>query len=95
MSVYWRDLAACRTADDPDLWHPDGAVGRQTVAQIAAAKAVCGRCPVRVLCLEAAMAVEGGRARDGRHGIHGGLTGGERHALYQRRARQARRETAA
>lgn len=90
----WRDLAACRTADDPDLWHPIGTTG-PALLQTAQAKAMCARCPVRHDCLEAAMNAEGGQARDGRHGIHGGLTGGERHALYQRRARQARRETAA
>ena len=88
-TTWWRDQAACLTADDPDLWHPVGVTGRQARAQIAAAKAVCGRCPVQGACLEAAMAIEGGRSRDGRHGIHGGLTGGERYALARGRQETA------
>jgi hypothetical protein len=57
---------------------PDGEAGEPLVAaQVAAAKAVCRRCPVRQRCLEEAL-------ERIPYGIAGGLTAGER-----RRARAA------
>jgi WhiB family transcriptional regulator, redox-sensing transcriptional regulator len=66
----WRAVAACRHAD-PELFFPPG---RDDVAtdQIAAAKAVCARCPVCRECLAFAIAH---RQHDG---IWGGLTELER-----------------
>jgi WhiB family transcriptional regulator, redox-sensing transcriptional regulator len=66
----WRTLAACRHAD-PELFFPPG---RDDLAagQVAAAKAVCARCPVCRECLAFAIAH---RQHDG---IWGGLTELER-----------------
>ncbi|MGX1221956.1 WhiB family transcriptional regulator [Streptomyces ambofaciens] len=47
------------------------------------AKRLCfARCPVRQQCLHEAMRLEGADGKDHRHGVQGGLTGRERHALY-------------
>ena len=69
------DRGTCQTAE-PELFFPVSATGPAT-AQVAAAKAVCGGCPVRAECLRYAMQT----AQD--HGIWGGTTEEER--------RQARR----
>lgn len=66
----WRSRAACQH-EDPELFFPPGRDDVAT-AQIAAAKAVCARCPVRRQCLEFAVTH---RQRDG---IWGGLTDRER-----------------
>lgn len=66
----WRTAAACRHAD-PELFFPPGRDDVAT-AQIAAAKAVCARCPVCRECLAFAIAH---RQHDG---IWGGLTELER-----------------
>jgi hypothetical protein len=66
---------------DPDLFFPPVEVGPLCAEQIAQAKAVCARCPVRPECLRWAL--------DGLpHGIAGGLTSEERGEL---RARDRRR----
>jgi len=49
----WRRSAACRH-EDPALFFPVGATGH-AVEEIAAAKAVCARCPVRLACLRYAL----------------------------------------
>ena len=59
-------------ANDPDLWFEDG-LDRESQALQRAAKGLCGTCPVRVRCLEEAMAEEDGQNVPGRHGIRGGL----------------------
>ncbi|HEX7107560.1 MAG TPA: WhiB family transcriptional regulator [Acidothermaceae bacterium] len=69
----WRDDAACRD-EDPELFFPIGH-GPAAQAQIAAAKAVCARCPVVRECL--AWALENGQDA----GVWGGLTEEERRAL--------------
>lgn len=69
----WRHRAACRDTD-PELFHPVATTGPDYEAQVAAAKAVCGRCPVTADCLAEAL----DRIP---HGIAGGLTEHERHAL--------------
>lgn len=83
----WRADAACRPLDSA-LFFPDRMTYRND--EVARAKAVCRRCPVREQCLAAAM--------DGREkiGIWGGLTPEER-ANLRRRERRARagRETPA
>lgn len=53
------ELAACRSHDDPDLWH-DGPADQ--------ACAICRACPVRRDCLTDAL------AHDERHGVWGGAT---------------------
>ena len=49
----WRRSAACREVD-ATLFFPVGVTG-PAVPQIAEAKAVCCRCPVRLACLEYAL----------------------------------------
>jgi len=49
----WRRLAACADMD-PDAFFPVGSTGI-AVDQIAAAKEVCHRCPVRLACLQFAL----------------------------------------
>lgn len=77
------DYAACRNVDT-DVFFPTPGQSYH------AAKAVCDRCPVRSACLRRAMEAEalqvrqGGRAREARHGMFGGLTPDERHALAMR-----------
>ena len=44
----WRRHVACRR-EGPELFFPVGSVG-PALAQIAEAKAVCTRCPVREAC---------------------------------------------
>lgn len=67
----WDLLAACRDAEDPDLWFPISE--RET----ALAKAECSWCPVKAECLGCAL----DHGLD--HGIFGGLTPDERRALVR------------
>ncbi|KUL72339.1 MULTISPECIES: WhiB family transcriptional regulator [unclassified Streptomyces] len=76
----WRERAACRDVD-PDLFFPIGTAGLALV-QIAEAKAVCARCPVRDQCLR--WAVDVGQVE----GIWGGTTESERRARRRRSARE-------
>jgi WhiB family redox-sensing transcriptional regulator len=74
----FRQFAACRNAD-PELFFPIGD-GRLARRQIAAAKAVCGRCSVVADCL--VWALRTGQSE----GVWGGHTPSERRALHSRRA---------
>lgn len=68
----WRDQAACRVDHvDPELFFPAADDGPIYDAQVATAKAVCGRCSVRPACLDEALV----RIP---YGIAGGLTPEER-----------------
>lgn len=67
----WRIRAACRT-EDPELFFPTGAAGPESERQSQQAKEVCGRCMVRLDCLE--YAVLNGETE----GIWGGMTPSER-----------------
>lgn len=80
----WRQFAACR-AVDPDVMFP--APGYRDGVE--RAKSVCVPCPVRLQCLSAALAIEGGITKDHRHGIAGGLTPSQRYAEYNRRRKTA------
>jgi Transcription factor WhiB/Homeodomain-like domain len=71
MSGDWRVRAACRSGVDPETFFPASDSGPDYEAQVAAAKAVCARCPVRAACLDEALA----RIP---YGIAGGLTPEER-----------------
>ena len=66
----WRHRAVCRDVN-PELFFPTSEVG-PGARQVAAAKAVCHRCPVTGECL--AWAQESGQD----HGIWGGMTPAER-----------------
>lgn len=81
------EQAACQTAD-PELFFPV-AGGGAGVAEIARAKAVCSRCPVRTRCLD--YAIESGQA----HGVWGGTTVDERRAIAARRRRALARQASA
>lgn len=75
----WRHRAACRDVD-PELFFPIGTDG-PAVAQVAEAKAVCRRCPVRAECLTWALS----SGQDA--GVWGGLDEHERRAFKRRTAR--------
>lgn len=75
----WRLRAACRGLDTSLFFPP---VGRGGQASVAAAKRICGSCPVRVACLEHALCI----APSYDHGIFGGTTRGERLALRRKGA---------
>ena len=77
----WRSAAACRSAD-PDLFFPISAFG-QALEQVAEAKAICARCPVRRQCLAFAL-----RTRQA-HGIWGGMTEEERALIRQQGSQTA------
>lgn len=66
----WRHHAACRD-EDPELFFPVSEIG-PGARQVAEAKAVCARCPVRARCLDYAV---DNRLTDG---IFGGTTETER-----------------
>jgi WhiB family redox-sensing transcriptional regulator len=77
----WQSAAACRSAD-PELFFPVSAFGL-ALKQVAEAKAICARCPVRRQCLAFAL-----RTRQA-HGIWGGLTEEERAFIRRPRSRTA------
>lgn len=83
----WRGRAACR-GEDPELFFPLGSSGPAALARIAAAKAICARCPVREACLR--FALDTGQD----YGIWGGLAEDERRKLRPRKRRAARRQPA-
>ncbi|RAY12549.1 WhiB family transcriptional regulator [Actinomadura craniellae] len=68
--------AACRT-EDPELFFPVGTL-RPAEEQTRRAAEVCRGCPVRVECLDYALATRQ------RHGVWAGTTGEERDRLYRR-----------
>lgn len=70
----WRARAACADVSDPEVFFPVAESGPVLLAQVAAAKAVCARCPVREECLR--WALDGLVA-----GVAGGLTADERREL--------------
>jgi WhiB family transcriptional regulator, redox-sensing transcriptional regulator len=76
--VGWQSLGACRDSD-PDLFFPIAASG-PGLRQIAEAKAVCARCPVRIVCLSYALDT-------GQHaGVWGGASAEERQGIRSARA---------
>ena len=77
----WTTLASCR-ALDPELFFPETANDED------AAKAVCAGCPVRIACLEHALAASEP------YGIWGGLTLRERRLLRRVRLGERRRHLA-
>jgi WhiB family transcriptional regulator, redox-sensing transcriptional regulator len=83
----WRSRAACR-GDDPELFFPIGSSGRAALEQIAAAKAICIRCPVREACLR--FALDTGQD----YGVWGGLTEDERRTPRRRERSASLRQPA-
>jgi WhiB family redox-sensing transcriptional regulator len=72
----WRHSAACRDVD-PAVFFPVGLTG-PAIKQIAAAKAICHGCPVRLVCLQYAL------ANHHDDGVWGGQDEGERRDLRRR-----------
>ena len=72
----WRRSAACRHVD-PSVFFPVGLTG-PSVQQIADAKAVCQGCPVRLVCLQYAL------ANHHDDGVWGGYDEGERRELRRK-----------
>jgi len=69
----WAEDAACQF-EDPELFFPVSEIG-PGARQVALAKAVCARCPVKADCLR--FALDNGLD----HGIFGGTTPEERRLL--------------
>jgi WhiB family redox-sensing transcriptional regulator len=65
--------AACAT-EDPAVFFPTGN-SDATAAQVAVAKAICARCPVREDCLDFALLT------NQQYGVWGGMDEDERRAL--------------
>lgn len=82
----WRDLAACRGADN-DLFFPAGETG-PAAGHIAIAKRICGGCDVQDECL--AYAIETNQVA----GIWGGFTEDERRPLRRKWLVERRRRRA-
>jgi WhiB family redox-sensing transcriptional regulator len=81
-SASWAAQGACQHSD-PELFFPVSSSG-PAASQVARAKAVCTRCPVRGECLE--FAIESGQD----FGVWGGVSEGERRTIRRRRMRQRR-----
>lgn len=79
----WRSQAAC--LGQWEAMHPDN-----NEHEIAHAKAICGRCPVRVACFWDAV-----RTGDNQYGIRAGLRANERRDLLKKVRRQQRKQAAA
>jgi len=75
----WRYRAACGDTD-PETFFPIGE-GQKALTHVAAAKAVCARCPVVDECLDFALTT------GQEFGVWGGLSEQERRALRRRSAR--------
>ncbi len=81
MSASWPERAACREpAVDPEWFFPVAETG-PSAREVAAAKAVCARCPVAAQCLD--WAIRAGEPA----GIWGGTTPEERRLSRSRTAR--------
>jgi WhiB family redox-sensing transcriptional regulator len=68
----WQRHSACRGRDSAQFFHPDGERGSSRARREAAAKIVCGGCPVRPECAAHAL-----RVREP-YGVWGGFTEAER-----------------
>jgi WhiB family transcriptional regulator, redox-sensing transcriptional regulator len=75
----WRSRAVCGGAQVYLFFGPYGETPKERVRREARAKAICASCPVRVECLDYAL------AHHVRHGIWGGLNEEERFRERRRR----------
>ncbi|MEV0406128.1 WhiB family transcriptional regulator [Actinoallomurus sp. NPDC050550] len=71
LDVAWMNHAECQKAD-PELFFP---IGNLTPDQVAEARTVCGRCPVRADCLHYSLETAQ------RYGIWGGADEDERRLM--------------
>ncbi|MEW6155549.1 MAG: WhiB family transcriptional regulator [Actinomycetota bacterium] len=81
----WLGRAACR-ALPTGLFFPAGELDDHAVEQAEEAKAICATCPVRVACLEFAIAT------NQPYGIWGGANASERRSIRRRRLAERRRQ---
>ncbi|MGN5380976.1 WhiB family transcriptional regulator [Streptomyces lasalocidi] len=76
----WQDQAVCQSTEynpvDPEIFFPEP----DETDKIAAAKSLCGQCPVRRTCLDAAL------ENNDTYGIRGGMTEEERGSLHEKLA---------
>ncbi len=72
----WQLHGSCRGENTSLFFHPDGERGPARARRQAAAKAVCGRCPVVDACLKHALSVREP------YGVWGGMSEDEREAVY-------------
>ena len=86
----WLTQAACRAdgVDADTFFHDNNAVF------IAAARAICGPCPVRRQCLADCMRDEDGRSAKSRFGVYAGLTPRQRERLYHKHRNQSKKPAA-
>ncbi len=84
-ALKWQDLARCQEVGTGPFFPARG--GNQV--EVAQAKAVCARCPVRVRCLEYSLAYEARPDTFGRWGIFGGTTPAERRGIARSRKQEA------
>ena len=68
----WQRDAACWNVGSSLFFSPDGERAAARRHRVAAAKAICGRCPVRMPCVLYALATRQ------RYGVWGGLTEDDR-----------------
>lgn len=80
----WIRRALCRQVE-PELFYANHNKGRgeRDSNAVAAARAICSRCPVAAECLDYALACEDLDPYGG-HGVWAGLTGQERNLLRRR-----------
>jgi len=81
MDREWELKAACKTLD-PEIFFSSKTLGL--------ARQTCEACPVRMECLESALAREDGVARSLRIGIVAGITGSQRWTITQQRKAAAK-----
>lgn len=72
----WQRRGACRGRDSTQFFHPDGERGSSRARREAAAKVVCGSCPVRAECAAHALTVQEP------YGVWGGFSEAERLRLH-------------
>jgi WhiB family transcriptional regulator, redox-sensing transcriptional regulator len=81
LSTGWQRFGACQT-EDGDVFFPPATFETKAERELREAKAkrVCGRCPVRLECLEWSIAIAEP------HGVWGGLSESERRKVIAARA---------
>jgi WhiB family redox-sensing transcriptional regulator len=79
----WQLVGSCRDADPTLFFHPEGERGPARRNRDAAAKAICGSCPVVAQCREHALAVREP------YGVWGALTEDDREAIYANRRHES------
>ena len=79
----WQLHGACRGQDPDTFFHPEGERGPRRRSREAAAKAVCGRCPVVAQCAAHALAVREP------YGVWGGMSEDDRERILTRDRRLA------